>query len=120
MSTSVHYATSLSDEQWHVLQLLLPASKWQPGGPGRSPLDLRRVVDGIFYVNKTGCQWPLMPPDLGNGMTIYGYFRRWRPQGLWSDLMDTLRTWERRRQGHKDDPSAGCADSQSIKVMSEG
>jgi putative transposase len=48
-------------------------------------------------------------------MTIYGYFRRWRQQGVWADLMDTLRTWERRGQGRKDDPSAGCADSQTIK-----
>ena len=54
MSTPTHYATSLSDEQWHVLHLMLPEPKWQPGGPGRPPLDLRRVVDGIFYVNKTG------------------------------------------------------------------
>ena len=55
MSTSAHYATSLSDEHWSVLHLMLPEPKWQPGGAGRPPLDLRRVVDGIFYVNKTGC-----------------------------------------------------------------
>ena len=46
MSTSAHYATSLSDEQWHVVHLMLPEPKGQPGGPGRPPLDLRRVVDG--------------------------------------------------------------------------
>jgi putative transposase len=120
MSTPSHYPTSLSDEQWYVLQLLLPESKRQPGGPGRPPLDLRRVLNGIFYVNKTGGQWRMMPHDFGNGMTIYGYFRRWRQQGVWFDIMDTLRTWERRRQGRKDNPSAGCADSQSMKVMSEG
>lgn len=110
---------SLSDEQWSVLQLMLPESKRQPGGPGRPPLDLRRVLNGIFYVNKTGCQWCLMPRDLGNGMTIYGYFRRWHQQGVWSDLMDTLRIWKRRDQGRKDHPSAGCADSQSIKVTTQ-
>ena len=82
MSTSAHYATSLSDEQGHVVQLMFPQSTWQPGGPGRPPLDLRRVLDGIFYVNKTGCQGRMMPRDLGNGMTIYGYFRRWRQQGV--------------------------------------
>ena len=60
MSTTSHYPTSLSDEQWDVLQLMLPQSKWQRGGPGRPPLDLRRVLDGIFYVNKTGCQWRKM------------------------------------------------------------
>ena len=119
MSTPSYYPTSLSDEQWDILQLMLPESKWQPGRPGRPPFDLRRVLDGIFYVNKTGCQWRLMPRDLGNGMTIYGYFRSWRQQGVWADIMKTLRTWERRRQGRKDDPSAGCADSQSIKATTQ-
>ena len=90
MSTSALYPTSLSDEQWHVVQLMLPEPKWQPGGPGRPPLNLRRVLDGIFYVNKIGCQWRLMPRDFGKGMTIYGYFRRWRQQGVWADLMDIL------------------------------
>ena len=119
MSTPAHYPTNVSDEQWHVLQLLLPEAKWQPGGPGRPPLNLRQVLDGIFYVNKTGCQGRMIPHELGNGMTIYGSFRRWRQQGVWPDLMDTLHTWERRRQGRKDNPSAGCADSQSIKVTTQ-
>ena len=120
MSTQPHYPTHLTDEPWHVLQPLLPESKRQPGGPGRPPLHLRRVLDGIFYVNKTGCQWRMMPHDLGNGMTIYGYFRRWRQQGVWADLMDILRTWQRRDQGRKGAPSASCADSQSIKVTTQG
>ena len=119
MSAAAPYATSLSDEQWHVLQLLVPEPKGQPGGPGGPPLDLRRVVDGIFYVNQTGCQWRLLPHDFGHGMTLYGYFRRWRQQGLWADLMATLRTWERRDQGRKDDPSAGGIESPSIKVTTQ-
>ncbi|PON10395.1 IS5/IS1182 family transposase, partial [Candidatus Entotheonella serta] len=86
---------------------------------GRPPLNLRQVLDGIFYVKQTGCQWRMIPHELGNGMTIYGYFRRWRQQAVWPDLMDTLRTWERRRQGRNDNPSAGCADSQSIKVTTQ-
>ena len=61
----------------------------------------------------------MMPRDLGRGMMIYGYFRRWRQQGVRSELMDTLRTWERRDQGRKDDPSAACADSQSIKMTTQ-
>jgi putative transposase len=120
MSTYPHYPTNLTDEQWSVLQPLLPESNRQPGGPGRPPLNLRRLLDGIFYVNKTGCQWRMMPRDLGNGMTIYGYFRRWRQQGVWADLMDMLRPWQRRDESRKDDPSASCADSQSIKMSTQG
>jgi putative transposase len=62
----------------------------------------------------------MMPHDLGNGMTIYGYLRRWRQQGIWADLMDIMRTWQRRDQGRKDAPSASWADSQSIKVTTQG
>jgi transposase len=120
MSTMYHYPTDVSDAQWEVLAPLLPASKWRPGGPGRPPMDLRRVINGIFYVNKTGCQWRMLPKDLGNGSTTYGYFRRWRLAGLWARLMETLRQWERQGQGRLPEPSAACADSQSIKVATQG
>ena len=84
MSTSAHYPTSLSDEQWSVLQLMLPDSKWQPGGPGRPPLDLRRVLDGMFYVHKTGCQWRMMPHDFGNGRRSMAIFVKGRKRHTFS------------------------------------
>ena len=120
MSTTCHYPTDVSDEQWAILQLLLPKPKWRPGGPGRKPLDLRRVLNGIFYVNKTGCQWRMMPKELGNAHTIYGYFRRWRREGVWERLMTTLRHWERQGQGRLPEPSAACVDSPSIKTATQG
>lgn len=120
MSTACHYPTDISDEQWALLQPLLPKPQWHPGGPGRKPMDLRRVLNGIFYVNKTGCQWRMMPKDLGKGHTIYGYFRRWRREGVWACVMDTLRQWERQSQGRLPEPSACCADSQSIKTATQG
>jgi putative transposase len=83
-------------------------------------MDLRRVINGIFYVNKTGCQWRMMPTDIGNGHTIYGYFRRWRQAGVWGRVMDTLRQRERQSQGRLPEPSACCADSQSIKTATQG
>jgi putative transposase len=99
MSTADHYPTDVSDAQWEVLQLVLPPPKWRPGGPGRKPMDLRRVINGIFYVNKTECQWRMMPTDFGNGHTIDGYFRRWRRVGVWARVMETLCQWERQSQG---------------------
>jgi len=83
-------------------------------------LDLRRVLNGIFYVNKTGCQWRMMPKELGNAHTIYGYFRRWRREGVWERLMTTLRHWERQGQGRLPEPSAACVDSPSIKTATQG
>jgi hypothetical protein len=56
MSAACHYGTDLTDEQWEVLQLLLPPPTWRPGGPGRPPCDLRLVINGIWDLNKTGCR----------------------------------------------------------------
>jgi transposase len=70
MSTLCHYPTDVSDAPWELLQLLLPKPAWAPGGPGRKPLALSGVLNGIFYVNKTGCQWRMLPTDFGKWQTI--------------------------------------------------
>ena len=82
MSTACHSPTDGSDEHGDILQLLWPTPQWRPGGPGRNPLELRRVLHGIFSGNQPGCQWRRMPTDLGNGHTISGSFRRWRREGV--------------------------------------
>ena len=107
MSAPYQYPTDLSDDQWAFLQPYLPEPKWKPGGRGRPPCDLRRVINGILYLNKTGCQWRMIPKDFGNWSTIYSYFKRWRKQGLWSSMMEQLRQTERRTQGRNREPSAG-------------
>ena len=104
MSATNHYATDLSDEQWAILEPLLPEQKWHPGGPGRPPCDVRQGIYAIFYVNKTGCQWRMLPKDFGHWNTVYGYFWRWRHEGLWSRMMEQLRHAERRRQGRRRSP----------------
>jgi putative transposase len=115
MSPGRHYPTDITAEQWELLTPLLPQPKWHPGGPGRPPYELRRVLNGIFYVTKTGCQWRMLPLDFGHWNTIYSYFREWRRTGLWARLLEQLRQRERRRQGWQPEPSAGSIDSQSIK-----
>ena len=119
MSADYRYAIDLTDEQWELLQSLLPERTWCPGGPGRPPCDVRRIVNGILYVNKTGCQWRLVPKEFGHWNTIYGYFKRWRRDGVWARVMATLRQWERRCLGRKPEPSAGSIDSQSIKTATQ-
>ena len=95
MSTACHYPTDVSEAQWEALQLVLPPPTWRPGGPGRKPMDLRRVINGIFSVNKTGCPWRMLPTNSGNAHTIYGYCRRGRQAGVWGRVMGTLRQWAR-------------------------
>ena len=119
MSTVGHSPTDVSEAQWEVLQLVLPSPTWRPGGPGRTPMALRRVINGIFYVNQTGCQWRMRPTDIGNGHTISGDFRRWRLTGVWERRRDTLPQWERQSQGRLAAPSACCADSQSIQTATQ-
>ncbi len=119
MCASYNYPTDLSDEQWNLIEFLLPERAWQPGGRGRPPCDLQRVTNGILYLNKTGCQWRMMPKEYGNWSTIYGYFKRWRLAGVWARMMETLRQWERRSEGRQPEPSAGSIDSQSIKASTQ-
>ena len=70
MSANHHYPTDLTEEQWDVLHCLLPPRAWRPGGRGRPPSDVRRIVNGILSLNKTGCQWRMIPPTCGHWSTI--------------------------------------------------
>ena len=119
MSTTPSYPTDGTEAQWTLLLTLLPARKWQPGGPGRPPCDLRQVLNGILYLLKAGCQWRMVPREFGKWNTIYAYFKAWRQAGVWANLMETLRQLERRRQGRQAEPSAGSVDSQSIKTATQ-
>jgi putative transposase len=74
------------------------------------------VLNGIWYLLKTGCQGRRLPREFGKWTTVYAYVRAWRQAGVWAKLMDALRQRERRRQGRQAEPSAGRVDSQSIKT----
>ena len=119
MCATKHYDPDLSDEPWELIQSVLPEQTWQPGGSGRPPTAVRQALNGMLYLNKTGCQWRFMPKEFGNWSTIYGYFKRGRRDGIWAQLMETLRQLERRLQGRHPEPSAGSMDSQSLKTATQ-
>jgi putative transposase len=119
MSAACQYETDVTDAQWAILHPLLPKHTWTPGSRGRPPRPLRRVVNGMLYVNKTGCQWRMLPKEFGPWETVYGYFRRWRRVGVWERVMTELRQVERRCQGRLGEPSAGALDSQSVKTATQ-
>jgi putative transposase len=107
------YPSDLTAAQWHRLQPWLPAPKTQ--GRPRS-VSLREVVNAIRYVLRTGCSWRSLPHDFPCWQTVYGYFRRWRREGLWQRIHEDLRPRVRRRAGREATPSAAILDSQSVKT----
>lgn len=121
MSTAArhHYPTHLTDAQWALVEPLLPEPNSGPGQPGRQVVDRRRVIDGILYVTKTGCQWRLLPREFGAWQTVYGYFNCWSRATVWQGLMEELTYQERRRQGRHPEPTGGCLDSQSVKAATQ-
>lgn len=119
MSAARQYETDVTDAQWDILHPLLPTPTWTPGSRGRPPRPLRRVFNSILSVNKTGCQWRMLPKDFGPWETVYGSFRRWRRAGVWERVMTELRQVERRCQGRLAEPSAGAIDSQSVKTATQ-
>ncbi len=107
------YSSDLSDPQWNLIEPLLPPPK--PGGRRRE-VDIREVVNAIFYVLKSGCAWKDMPHDFPPEGTVRDYFHQWRREGVWERVNDGLRRASRVQLNREPDPSAGVIDSQSAKV----
>jgi putative transposase len=111
------YSTDLTDVQWLILApfVLLPSLRGRP-----REVDLREVLNAIFYLLHTGCQWRLLPHDFPQWQTVYYYYRLWQKTGLWFQMNDTRRRQVRNAAGHQEQPSAAILDSQTVKTTEAG
>jgi putative transposase len=106
------YPSDLTDEQWALIQPLIPV----PSTGRPRVVDMREVLNAIFYLNRAGCQWDMLPHDLPAKSTVYDHFAQWRDDGTWQKIMDVLRQNLRTAQGHDPNPSVASIDSQTVKA----
>jgi putative transposase len=115
------YPTDLSDAEWRYIEPHLPS----PKGFGRPRThDLREILNAVFYLLKTGCQWRLLPHDFPRWPTVYWYvywyFRKWPIEDTWERVNRAIRERLRVRLKRDPQPSAGVVDSQSVKSTAVG
>jgi transposase len=86
MATTIDPAWRMPEAMWERVQDLLPVRKRRKKNPGRKPLEWRPVLDGIFFVLRTGCQWKAAPPEFGSGSSLHRYFQRLVESGFFAEL----------------------------------
>jgi putative transposase len=105
------YPSDMTDPQWELLADLFPEA--ETGRPRE--VNIRDVVDAIFYVNRTGVQWRYLPHDYPRWDVVYWYFRKWGKDGTWDEVQRLLHEGVRQAAGREATPSLACVDSQSVK-----
>ena len=111
------YESDLTDEEWALIAPLVA----QKPGPGRKrTVSTREVVNAIVYLNKTGCQWDLLPHDFPQYKLVNYYYLEWTRSGVWDVALDMLRELARVMAGKEREPTAAILDSQSIKTTGHG
>ncbi|THA86834.1 IS5 family transposase [Streptomyces sp. A0592] len=115
------YPSDLSDARWGLMEPILSAWRAERRGKGldigRPPEhDLRRIMDAVLYVDRTGIPWRYLPHDFAPWETVYGYFAAWQKDGVFDQLNGALRRLVREAEGRTPEASACVLDAQSVKT----
>ena len=115
--SGLRYASDLTDSEWALMARKMPRRR-RLGRPRQ--VDLREIVQAIFYVLSTGCQWRALPSEFPPYSTVQGYFYAWRDTGRWHRIVRALVRQARRRLGRKPQPTAAVIDSQTASTTQAG
>ena len=111
------YTTDVNDTEWLLIE---PLVRQKPGKGRKRTVNIREVVNAIFYLDYTGCQWEMLPKEFPDYRHVNYYYLKWTRDGTWDQVLDTLRPIVRNLEGHDDAPTAGILDSQSVKTTGKG
>lgn len=107
------YSTNLTENQWQFIENLFDNKR-------KRKHSLKDILDAIFYLIKTGCQWRMLPKNFAPWNTVYFYYRKWKNEGVFMELLDCVRNMIRKKAGREESPSAACIDSRSVKTTRSG
>jgi len=113
----LRYPSDMTDAEWAIVEPMIPPARH--GGRKRS-VNVREVLNGIFYILWTGCQWKALPKDLPPKSTVHDYLELWNWDGTLERIHHTLYVAVREQEGHEASPTAAIVDSQTAKGTQKG
>lgn len=113
-----NYPSDLLDIEWKAIEKHFKVDYSKGGRPLKH--EKREILNAIFYLLRTGCQWRYLPQEFPSWKTVYTYFRKWKNQNLFEKINHCLRKSLRKLLNRNEDPTAAIVDSQSVKTTEKG
>ena len=109
----MRYPTDLTTKQWNSIKKFFDVGNYG----NRRKWSVRTLINAVLYIQKTGCQWRMLPHDFPPYQTVYSFFYRANKNGIWKEMEKELVQADREKHGRSKDPSYAILDSQTVKNM---